>query len=387
MERIEKNYKVKRIVMIIEAWKPIWAGGQVVAYELGKRLSENYGVRVDLFVMNLDGKKVEKINPLFRVIRVGKKRAFSFFDRLAWIREVYREIIKHHKKKRYDLIYAHANLPGIVGKILSKKLGIPVVYHVHGSGIEAMQKMYGKGLKSWTLYLIESILQRWIKYDLEITVDRKFLKYKNRNKPVYIPNGVDIEKFDKVKTRKEKKFFKILFVGRLHPQKGLIYLVEAARLIKKELEKRNVKFVIVGDGEEKEKLIRKIKEYRLEKLFVFKGKLYGEKLIKEYKSSHLFILPSLYEGMPLTVLEAWASKLSVLVTRVGDLPYIVKEGKNGWLIEPENLVNLSNKLRKIINLDQKSLNKIGRLSYKFVKENYDWKYITYKIYYSIRKLI
>ena len=228
-----------KIAMIIEAWKPIWAGGQAVAYEISKRLSENYGWDIDLFVMNLGGRKIEKINHKFKVFRVGKKRKFSFFHRLLWQLEVYKEIKRRHASKKYDLIYAHANLPGLIGKLLSIKLGIPVVYQVHGSGIEAMQKMYGKGPKSWILYLIESILQRRINYDLEITVDRKFLEYKNKNNPVYLPNGVDVEKFDKVKTRKEKKFFKILFVGRLHPQKGLIYLVESAKLIKKELEEKD----------------------------------------------------------------------------------------------------------------------------------------------------
>lgn len=66
-----------RIAMIIEAWKPIWGGGQAVAYEIGKRLSENYDVKIDLFVMNLvgyEGDNIEQINGNFRIIHVGKKK-------------------------------------------------------------------------------------------------------------------------------------------------------------------------------------------------------------------------------------------------------------------------------------------------------------------------
>jgi len=378
-----------RMAMIIEAWKPIWGGGQAVAYEIGKRLSKDYGVKVDLFVMNLvgyDGDYIEQINENFRIIHVGKKRKWCFKDRIIWMFELINEILKYHKTEKYDLIYAHANLPGLPAKILSIILRIPVVYHVHGTGIEAIEKMYDKGLKSKFLYMMEVFLQRIIKYDVEITVDRKFLKYKNINKPSYIPNGVDLEKFENINAKKEHKFFKVLFVGRLHSQKGLIYLIDAVNLIKDDLP-NEVKFVIVGDGEEKNYLINKIRHLGLKDLFVFKGKIFGDDLIREYKSSHLFILPSLYEGFPLTVLEAWSSKLPVLTTSVGELPYIIKENHNGWLVEPNNVEELSHKLEYILKLDHKKLTKVGENGYKLVKEKYDWNEIIGNIYNELTKTI
>lgn len=199
---------------------------------------------------------------------------------------------------------------------------------------------------------MEVFLQRIIKYDVEITVDRKFLQYKNINRPIYIPNGVDLKKFENINAKKEDKFFKILFVGRLHPQKGLMYLVDAVSLIKNELP-RKVRFVIVGEGDEKNNLINKIRYLGLEDLFVFKGRMFGDDLSREYESSHLFILPSLYEGFPLTVLEAWACKLPVLATSVGELSYIIKEDHNGWLVDPGNCHELAEKLKYILQLSQK----------------------------------
>ena len=246
--------------------------------------------------------------------------------------------------------------------------------------------MYDKGLKSKFLYMMEVFLQRIIKYDVEITVDRKFLKYKNINKPSYIPNGVDLEKFENINAKKEHKFFKVLFVGRLHSQKGLIYLIDAVNLIKDDLP-NEVKFVIVGDGEEKNYLINKIRHLELKDLFVFKGKIFGDDLIREYKSSHLFILPSLYEGFPLTVLEAWACKLPVLTTSVGELPYIIKDDYNGWLVSPNNVEELSKKLKYVLNLDRKKLTEVGENGYKLVKEKYSWDEIIKNIYDELTNII
>ncbi|ABR56016.1 glycosyl transferase group 1 [Methanococcus aeolicus Nankai-3] len=377
-----------RIAMIIEAWKPIWGGGQAVAYEIGKRLSKDYDVKIDLFVMNLvgyEGEKIEQINENFRIIHVGKKRNWCFKDRIIWIFELMKEILNYHKKEKYDLIYAHANLPGFLGKILSILLGVPIVYHVHGSGIETIKKMYGKGLKSKFLYIMEVFLQRIIKYDVEITVDRKFLQYKNINRPIYIPNGVDLKKFENINAKKEDKFFKILFVGRLHPQKGLMYLVDAVSLIKNELP-RKVRFVIVGEGDEKNNLINKIRYLGLEDLFVFKGRMFGDDLSREYESSHLFILPSLYEGFPLTVLEAWACKLPVLATSVGELSYIIKEDHNGWLVDPGNCHELAEKLKYILQLSQKKVDEIGLNGYYLVKKEYCWDIVVDKIIRVIKNV-
>jgi len=385
-----------RVAMIIEAWEPIWGGGQVHVYETCKRLVE-HGVEIDLYVMALkdkDGNVYNKYEELFggkfRIIRVGFPKPFTFLNRVVWIFEVMWAVLSNHKKTPYLLIHAHANLPGLPAKILSRLLSVPVVYTVHGSGIEALKRMYGEGIKSRILYLFEVFLQRKIKYDIEITVDRRFLRYDNVNNPIYIPNGVDIEKFDGVNVPKSK-MAKILFVGRIHPQKGLRYLVEAIKKIKKEFEKNIDAVVIVGGSTEwtnEEKMIRTlIKKWSLEKYFIFKGKLPEKELLKEYKSSTLFVLPSLFEGMPLTLLEAWASNLPVIATRVGENPYLIKHRYNGWLVEPGNVNELAEILKEVLNTPRRKLEIVGKRGYKIVKRRYTWDRVaekTLEIYKSIK---
>jgi len=385
-----------RIAMIIEAWNPIWGGGQVHAYEICKRLVER-GVEIDLYVMALkdkDGNVYDQNEELFegklRIIRVGFPKSFTFLNRILWIFEVMWAVLSNHKDIPYSIIHAHANLPGLPAKILSTLFRVPVVYTVHGSGIEALERMYGKGIKSRILYLFEVFLQRKLRYDVEITVDRRFLRYDNVNNPIYIPNGVDIEKFNRVNVPKSR-MAKILFVGRIHPQKGLRYLVEAISKIKKEFERNMAAVVIVGRSTEwtnEEKMIRTlIKKWSLEKYFIFKGKLPEKELLKEYKSSTLFVLPSLFEGMPLTLLEAWASSLPVIATRVGENPYLIKHRYNGWLVEPGNADELAETLKEVLNTPKQKLKIVGERGYKIVKRVYTWDRVaenTLKIYRSIK---
>jgi glycosyltransferase involved in cell wall biosynthesis len=374
--------------MLIEAWKPIWGGGQAHVWELANKLVLNHNCNVDIFVMNLDNKKKESYHKgKLNIYKIGKKSNFnSFKDRLKWCSLVKKEIIKRYKQKKYDIIHAHANLPGLPAKKVSKKLKIPIVYTIHGSGEKAIKDMYGDKIKSKILAKFENYLHTKIKYSQEITVDSSVLKLKNVNKPIVIPNGVNIKEYDKVKAVKSKKF-KIVFLGRLHPQKGIKYLIESASLIKPLLKQKKVEFHLIGKGELDKQLKQLAKNKHVSEFFKFRGAVYGNNKIKELKSSHLFVLPSLYEGQPLTLLEAWASKLPVLVTDVGGNKDFVKKGVNGYLIPPKNIRLLSQHLSNLIKTDKKTLNKMGLNGYNLVKNNYTWDKVaekTYKVYQKVK---
>lgn len=371
--------------MLIEAWKPVWAGGQIHVWELCTRLVEKHNCTIDLFVMNLAGKEREEfpgeeehLDGKLRIFRIGKKCSQDFFSRIKWGRALQKVIPKKHRNKPYDLIHAMANFPGWPGKKLSKKLKIPLVFTVHGSGLEAIKDMYGSGLKSKFIYFTENYLQTKIEYDHEITVDGSFLRFPNRNKKItVIPNGVTLEKFDSVKVDKAP-FPKILWVGRLHPQKGLTYLLDALAQIKAELEQKKVEVHLVGGGELEKELKEKVERLELGKIVKLRGKIYGEELIKEYKSSHLFVLPSLYEGQPLTLLEAWAAKLPVIVTDVGGNKDFVVEGENGSLIPAKDVEKLAQTILLAVN--NHSLLEMGNKGYQLVKENYTWEKMAEKTY-------
>jgi glycosyltransferase involved in cell wall biosynthesis len=376
--------------MIMEAWKPFYAGGQVHTFELCKRLVQNHNCNVDVYSRKLikDGKKYST-NEIYeggklKFIRTGfGSDYFSYIGRFFWI---FSTISKCFFKK-YDIIHGQANLGGLPAKILGWIKKVPVVYTVHGSGLDVWDEM-GKGFSAKVNYNIEKFLQTGIKYDKEISVDKTFLKYKNKNQPIVIANGVDIKKYDLVNCKKDKNF-KIIFVGRLHPQKGLRFLIKAVNLIKNVL-LPSTEFHIIGSGKLDAELKKMAKDKGVTNFFKFRGKIFGDELIKEYKSSHLFILPSVFEGQPLTLLEAWAAKLPVLVTDVGgNKDFVINlwnKEENGLMIEPQNPKILAQAILELSKLDRSRLIQIGENGYFMVKDQYSWDSMTKKTFEIYREL-
>lgn len=377
-----------RIAIIVEAWEPIWGGGQVHAFELCKNLSENHDCQIDLYTMNLgkiDGKeypKEELLNTNFKVIRAGRKRNFSFKDRLSWMIELSSEFRKNNKKNNYEIIHAHANLPGFPAKILGIRYNIPVIYTVHGSNFLDLGK-------NNFLYFIEKFLFTKIKYDIEISVTRKFLNYSNANKPVYIPNGVDVDKFEKAYMKyhnaKDANFFGLLFVGRLDKVKGVNFLLKAVASIKEKLLDKKVKLSLVGYGYDENNLKKLVSKLKIDEVVNFKGKIIGDKLLKEYAMADLFILPSLSEGFPITILEALASKLPLLTTDVGDNKFFVKDRVNGYLVPPKDSEALGKAILRA--MDNKNLEEMGLAGFKMVKDSYTWKMIASQTFNEYIKLL
>jgi len=366
-----------KICMMIDAWKPQWGGGQIHTFDLSRTLEEQ-GHTVDLFTMNLDGKPTISKDTGFRVIRVGKPKVkFNVINRLKWCIQVCSAIYRMNKFEKYDLIHAHANLSGLPGKIMSKYLGIPIVYTVHGSGIKSIFQMYGLNPFSLALGLFERFLQTAIIYDTEISVDSNFFKMRNLNKRVkVIHSAIDVNKFKGVKDKKGKTF-RFLFVGRLHPQKGVSILLESLSKIKNEL--NGVEFVIVGGGPDEVKLKSESKKLGLNKFVKFTGRISDNKLKNYYSSSDCFILPSLFEGLPLTLLEAWSAKLPVLVTDVGEHKLLISQGKEGFVIEPNNIDELSDTIIKVANMKKSNLKKMGMNGYKKVNKNHTLKVMVNKV--------
>ncbi len=315
-----------RIATLIDAWFPFVGGGQVHVQELTKALSP----KCDFTIFHSD--------------------SASSASRAAWSISVIPKVIKENKKKKFDLIHAHAFISGFPAKILSKILHIPVVFTVHGSHTLDLWNYSKESVNddihvSWGKYLLEKWLLTQIKYDRLISVSSSFLSYKNLNTNMsVIPNGVDTTKFDRVHVRK-KNNFTLIFVGRDDPVKGMKYLEKAMQMIKQS--NRQVKLLRISDGRRK-----------------------GKKLIEAYKSAHLFVLPSLAEGQPISLLEAWSAKLPVIVTDVGDNRRLVKNGVNGYLVPPADAAVLANTILKA--MKNPNLAKLGLSGYNLVKKSYSW---------------
>lgn len=182
-------------------------------------------------------------------------------------------------------------------------------------------------------------------------------------KIVVIPNGIDLQKFVSLP---EKEFGAppvIGTIGRLEEQKGHKYLLEALNQIK------TIPWIlwVVGDGSLKTQLERLAKDLNMRERIIFLG---ARKNIPEILSGiDIFVMPSLWEGLGLAVLEAAAAGKPIVASRVGGIPEIINDGETGILVEPKNVKSLADGLEHVL-LGVAEAKAMGERARKFVSENY-----------------
>lgn len=181
-----------------------------------------------------------------------------------------------------------------------------------------------------------------------------------------IPNGIHLpETFSFKKEYNEVK--KILFLGRIHPKKGIENLLKAWR----ELENGKWKLIIAGvDEDDHERYLKQLSIKLGLKNIEFTGAVFGKEKEKLLISSDAFILPSLSEGLPMSVLEAWSYKLPVLMTPQCNLEvgYDI-----GAAIKIDTTVSgVQEGLIKLFNSTEEDLNNIGIKGFELVKSEYTW---------------
>jgi len=162
-----------------------------------------------------------------------------------------------------------------------------------------------------------------------------------------IYNGIDLELYIPKKHQNKKQFI-VGTVGRMAAVKDQLTLIKAIEVLITEYPelKNIIRLDVVGDGELYSSLQSYIEEYSL----TANIKLLGTRndVANILQSFDIFVLPSLAEGIPLTILEAMATSLPVISTRVGGVPELIENDINGYLISPQDVNSLAIKIRHYI---------------------------------------
>ncbi len=191
------------------------------------------------------------------------------------------------------------------------------------------------------------------------------LAFDSRFDIAIIPNGVDLGLYE-TKAR-EWSVPRLLSAGRLVYQKGLdlaLYALAGLKDIRWE-------WHIAGDGPQMEALQSLAEELDVQDRVIFHGWQSREKLIGLYKQSSLFLFPSRHEGMPNAVLEAMASGLPVIASRIAGSEELVMDGETGFLVPSEDVGSLGAAIHKLVN-DAALRQKMGTASCRRVEEHYSW---------------
>jgi glycosyltransferase involved in cell wall biosynthesis len=150
------------------------------------------------------------------------------------------------------------------------------------------------------------------------------------SKILLVRNGVDLERFQPSPVNAAGSIKQVLFAARLDPRKRPLLLADIARELSRLRPQRDFRFVIAGDGPEKEPFERRVHKLGLDAVFDFRGQV--DDLAPLLAASDILVLPSRSEGVPLVILEALASARCVIASRVGAIPEVV-DSSCGILIE------------------------------------------------------
>ena len=170
--------------------------------------------------------------------------------------------------------------------------------------------------------------------------------------------GIDASKFINT-TPTSNAVPRVLFLGRLDPEKNIHNLLKAVAMLPKKL---NTQVEIVGDGGERKNLEKLALDLGIAKQVKFLGHVTEQELPKAYERATVFAMPSIAELQSIATMEAMASGRPVVAADAMALPHLVHDGDNGYLFQPNDVQEFSDKLLKILTADQAELDRLSENS-------------------------
>lgn len=333
---------MKKVLHLINSFS--LAGAEKLIFDITKRIDKS---KIDCYVCAIS--KGNSYN--FFVNKLNKNKVSTFCLYKGYEKDRFKSIYKlvnYIYENDIDYIHTHCSSPDFYGKIAGLLTSRPVYSTIHNS----------KGYSRFLQLLFRSITKKYI------AISKQVKKYminelslpNNRIKLIF--NGVDISKFKEanINVNQKKRSLGIplqkkviINVGRITEQKGQKTIIEAARKI---VNKRNdIIFLIVGDKSYNRDLYnnlkKKIDNYNLKKYIRFTG--IREDVNELLAMSDVFVLPSIFEGLPITLLEAIFSKIPIVASDVGGNRELIKNGESGYLIPTNNSVLLAKKIINLLN--------------------------------------
>lgn len=255
------------------------------------------------------------------------------------------EILRFVKEKHISLVHSHGYKPNIFLGILFLRHFL-VISTVHGwlkSGNDRKGRIY-ELLDSNALKRLDCLVavSEAVKKDLVkrgIAIEKIVTIYNGINTE-YFQNTFDVSVVRK-KYVIDQGDFVIGTAGRLSKEKGHSYLIKAfADLVR---DSQRVKLIIAGEGPLRKELENLVEELALSNHVTFLG--YEKNIVRFLSAIDLFILPSLTEGLPISLLEAMASGKPVIASKVGGIEEVIQDQINGILIPPMNLKAISDSIK------------------------------------------
>ncbi|MBM7624079.1 glycosyltransferase [Sporohalobacter salinus] len=351
------------IAMFTNNYKP-FVGGVPISIELFARQFRKLGHKVSIFAPEYyedveDEKDTFRV-PSLKVIKYGDSCLPIPISGLS-------DFKKNFVDFNIDIIHCHHPFfLGKVGQKLGDKHNIPVVYTYH-----TRFKEYCVHLPSGVRQICETVLDKVIKNfcnqaDLIFTptegMTGHLIDKGIQSKIEVIPTGIVINNYNKYEKEEIEDYRKqlglkldedvLLFVSRLSKEKNIGFLFESLQPLLKSNKGNKTKLLIVGDGPRKEKLMQKTKKLSMDSQVEFLGERSREELIKLYKLADVFVFSSLSETQGIVIIEALAGETPVVALNGTGVRDIITDGKDGYLLEPEDKDGFHKRVLKLLNNEQ-----------------------------------
>ena len=375
--------KKLKVLMVNYEFPPIGGGGGTTTRFLAKYLTR-LDVEVNVMTSNPGKEDIVDHHEGYRMHYVGPTKNklsgthIPELARFALTIIYYSKIVLNRIKP--DLIHCFFTLPsGSCGLYCKKFYNVPYITSVLGADVP------GFNIGDWRLdayHALTRFLSKSIwKNSSHIVANSNSLKetcneFSPNNKIEIISNGVDTELFYPAKNKKSNSEIQLLFISRLMPQKGIDTLIKACDVLNKR-GVTNYKLTIVGEGHLKNLMFSLIEKYNLREKINHLGWKDLEELPDIYRAADIFILPSVMEGMSSVVLQAMASGLPIVASRVKGFEEVLEENENGLFAEYNNPGQFANAIEKLIeseslrkSMSEKSLKKSKMFSWESIAKQY-----------------
>lgn len=336
----------RKIIYLVT--KSNWGGAQRYVFDIAANLSKDRFTV--LVVSGGEGMLTEKLGKTkIRTISLPRlRRDINFFNE---IRSTV-AIVKLFLREKPDIIHLNSPKAGGLGalsaffyKLFSLDFSPRVVLTVHGWSFYEDRPRWQRILiflsSLISCLLVNSII---VISSHDLRVARKFIR---KRKIHFIPNGIDVARYRQSPSRGPRADDKMLRVGtiaELTPNKGLIYLLYAFQKIRKR-SKENTELLIIGDGEDRQKLEEIIRVEHMRDILLPGFIPDAERMLSRLD---VFVLPSVKEGLPYSIMEAMAYGVPVVASRVGGIPDLIEDGKTGFLVAPKDPEELAHAVETIL---------------------------------------
>ena len=303
--------------------------------------------------------------PEGEIVRKIKKKQIPLFIENSLIRNLniiediraFFHLFKFIKRGKYKIVHTHSSKAGIIGRWAAYFAGVPVIIHtIHGLPFHKYQNPVATYFYVLSEWLTAFITTKILSVSSKIIEQTRAYGIGNNSQFTVVRSGLNINDFllqmgKGKEIRKELGISKSSFVfgtlARLFYLKGHKYIIAAARSIVRK--HPNVIFLFIGDGLLRKEFEEHIARLDLTEHFVFAGLIQPEKVPAYLDSCDAIIHPSLREGLPRVVPQAFLLEKPVIAFDVDGTSEVVIKGKTGFLNPPKDLVNLKKNINYVIN--------------------------------------